>query len=90
VADREPLEYATMVHDWLFQVATISLVLSGESAFIIAGDIVNGHPQKMAVMNVVWPVTLYGQVRLALSRTGRWADRRRLGIRKSRFGSQSW
>lgn len=47
---------------WL-HVLSIVVVLSGcASALLIAVDVVR-HPQKMAIMNVVWPVTgLYGSV----------------------------
>ena len=37
--------------------ATISLVLAGLCCLIIVADLLTGHPQKMGVMNIVWPVT---------------------------------
>ncbi len=42
---------------WLTTVAWLSLALGGLSALVILGDILAGHRQHMAVMNVVWPVT---------------------------------
>ena len=44
-----------MVPNWLHILAILSLVLAGVCALIIAADEVR-HPQKMGVMNVVWPV----------------------------------
>jgi hypothetical protein len=43
--------------DWLQTVAIISLVLAGISLVIIVIDLLNGHKQKMWIMNVVWPLT---------------------------------
>ncbi len=37
--------------------AIISLVLAGLCCLIILADLLTGHPQKMGVMNIVWPVT---------------------------------
>ncbi len=42
---------------WLQIVAMASLILALLSACVILGDILAGHPQKMGIMNVVWPVT---------------------------------
>ncbi len=42
---------------WLVVLATISLVVSVLCTIIIAVDILTGHPQKMWIMNVVWPIT---------------------------------
>jgi Domain of unknown function (DUF4396) len=46
-----------MVPEWLHIVAIISLVLAGLSMLLILTDILNGHAQKMPIMNIVWPVT---------------------------------
>ena len=43
--------------DWLHLVATGSLILAGISVVVVVLDILNGHRQKMAVMNLVWPLT---------------------------------
>jgi hypothetical protein len=42
---------------WLTAIATIHLILSAASALIVMGDIPAGHRQKIAVMNLVWPIT---------------------------------
>ena len=42
---------------WLHWIAAVSLLLGLVSAVVISGDILAGHPQKMWIMNVVWPVT---------------------------------
>jgi len=44
-----------MVPSWLHILAIISLVLAGVCALIIAADEVL-YPQKMWIMNVVWPI----------------------------------
>jgi hypothetical protein len=47
--------------DWLVVLACISLGLAGTCALVIAIDLLSGHRQHMAVMNLVWPITaLYG------------------------------
>jgi hypothetical protein len=69
-----------MPHDWLSQLAILSLVLSILSALVIVGDLLNGHSQKMAVMNAVWPITALWAGPLALLvywRIGRQGDRKR-------------
>ena len=38
-------------------IAIISLSLGGLCALIIALDLLAGHPQKMWIMNLVWPIT---------------------------------
>jgi hypothetical protein len=45
-----------MAPNWLFYLAVISLVLAFVTAIIIISDVIR-HPQKMAVMNWVWPIT---------------------------------
>ncbi|MDQ6680697.1 MAG: DUF4396 domain-containing protein [Pseudomonadota bacterium] len=51
-----------MFPDWLHWLSIAALVLGGVCALAIAFDVAR-HPQKMAVMNVVWPVTaLFGTV----------------------------
>ena len=42
---------------WMTSLAWVSLGLGFASAFLILIDILRGHPQKMWVMNVVWPIT---------------------------------
>lgn len=44
-----------MVPNWLHSVAIVSLALAGLCALVIAADEVR-HPQKMWIMNVVWPI----------------------------------
>jgi hypothetical protein len=43
--------------DWLNILAIVSLALSAICSLVIVLDIVAGHRQKMAIMNVVWPIT---------------------------------
>ncbi len=43
--------------EWLNILAIVSLILAGVCFLIIAWDLLAGHPQKMWIMNVVWPVT---------------------------------
>jgi hypothetical protein len=43
--------------DWLHLLAEISLVVAVVCFLIILIDLLAGHVQKMAIMNVVWPVT---------------------------------
>lgn len=51
-----------MIPDWLHVLAIASLALGLISALIIAADEFR-HPQKMWIMNVVWPVTaLFGSL----------------------------
>lgn len=46
--------------DWLHQLAIISLLVGFTCALVIIVDLTR-HPQKMAVMNFVWPLTsLFG------------------------------
>ncbi|MGC8638571.1 MAG: hypothetical protein ACP5XB_01690 [Isosphaeraceae bacterium] len=42
---------------WLETVAQGFLVVSVVCALIIMGDIMGGRRQKMAIMNLVWPIT---------------------------------
>ncbi|MFL6415694.1 MAG: DUF4396 domain-containing protein [Bryobacteraceae bacterium] len=46
-----------MAPSWLTLMAVIHLMVSGVSALIVTGDILAGHRQNMAVMNLVWPIT---------------------------------
>jgi len=46
-----------MPPDWLTMLAKLSLLLGFACAVILVIDILAGHPQKMAVMNVTWAVT---------------------------------
>lgn len=51
------------MHDLLKTISVISLLLAGVIGLIIAIDIVAGRRQRMAIMNLVWPITaLYGSV----------------------------
>jgi hypothetical protein len=43
--------------DWLHGVAIVSLSLAVVSLLVIVIDLSAGHSQKMAIMNVVWPLT---------------------------------
>jgi hypothetical protein len=43
--------------EWLTAIAIIHLILSVLSALFVVGHILDGHRQKMAVMNFVWPIT---------------------------------
>lgn len=42
---------------WLTMLAICALGLGVLCALIVLGDILMGHPQKMKIMNVVWPIT---------------------------------
>jgi hypothetical protein len=42
---------------WLDVLAWISILLGVVSAIVIGIDILSGERQKMAVMNLVWPIT---------------------------------
>lgn len=42
---------------WLHILAMVSLITAALCAAAIVGDIATGHRQKMAIMNVVWPLT---------------------------------
>jgi hypothetical protein len=58
---REPLEARVIPH-WLHDVSIAYLLLGAACALAIAADETR-HPQHMAIMNVVWPVTaLFGSV----------------------------
>lgn len=46
-----------MLPAWLNVLAIAALVIAGLSAIVILADILAGHRQKMAVMNIVWPIT---------------------------------
>ncbi len=46
-----------MMPAWLQSVAAVSLAAGVGSALFIAVDIARGRRQKMAIMNVVWPIT---------------------------------
>jgi len=64
--------------DWLHALAVASLSLAGLCSLVIALDLAGGHPQKMWIMNVVWPLTaLYsGPLGLwAYYRVGRLSSR---------------
>jgi hypothetical protein len=45
-----------MIPAWLHDASLLSLALGGAVAVVIAIDLVR-HPQRMWIMNVVWPVT---------------------------------
>ncbi len=42
---------------WLDVLAWVSIALGIVSAIVIAVDILSGRKQKMAIMNLVWPIT---------------------------------
>ncbi len=44
-----------MISPWLHIAALVSLILAGLCALVIAADELR-HPQKMWIMNVVWPI----------------------------------
>lgn len=44
-----------MVPEWLHIIAIVALIVGGLCALVIAADEV-AHPQKMGIMNVVWPI----------------------------------
>lgn len=47
---------------WLTVIATTSLLLAIGCALVVLVDVIR-HPQPMAIMNVVWPLTmLFGSV----------------------------
>ncbi len=43
--------------DWLVVVSAVSLGAAVFSALVVAADILAGRRQRMAIMNVVWPIT---------------------------------
>lgn len=43
--------------EWLTVLSVASLILAGICFLVIAWDLLAGHPQKMWIMNVVWPIT---------------------------------
>lgn len=66
-----------MIPDWLTILSICSLSLAGICALIIACDLF-AHPQKMWIMNIVWPTTaLYAGPLAVLSyfRAGRLSSR---------------
>lgn len=55
-----------MVPHWFHNMAVISLVIAGASSLVVTVDVFR-HPQKMWIMNVVWPVTaLFGSLFILL------------------------
>lgn len=46
-----------MTPEWLATLAWVSLAVAGACALVILIDIVAGHRQHMAIMNLVWPIT---------------------------------
>lgn len=56
-----------MLPSWLSLTADISLLLAGVCALIVLVDVM-AHPQRMGIMNVVWPITP-----LYLGPVGLWA-----------------
>jgi hypothetical protein len=66
-----PAIKARMVPAWLHWLSWGSLALAFACALVIAADVVR-RPQRMAIMNVVWPVTaLFGSV-LSLAAYRAW------------------
>ncbi|HJT71310.1 MAG TPA: DUF4396 domain-containing protein [Terriglobales bacterium] len=43
--------------EWLVIFAAVSLVVAVICTLVIVGDLLAGHPQKMWIMNFVWPIT---------------------------------
>jgi hypothetical protein len=75
-----------MVPDWLHVLSIAMLALGAACALYIAYDVTN-HPQKMWIMNVVWPVTaLFGAVLTtwAYLRHGRLATKQKAQQAKDR------
>lgn len=54
-----------VVVDWLSRIAVLSPVVSILSALVVVA-LLNGHAQKMPVMNAVWPLTALWAGPLAL------------------------
>jgi len=53
--------------NWFHILAALAICLGLLSAFVIFVDVLR-HPQHMAIMNVVWPVTaLFGTIPLVLA-----------------------
>ena len=48
-----------MAARWLSTVALISICAASASAAFMIFDILLGHRQKMAIMNLVWPITAF-------------------------------
>lgn len=64
--------------EWLHLLSLLSLILAGACACVISIDLL-GHPQKMWIMNVVWPITaLYAGplAVLAYFRAGRLSSKK--------------
>ena len=58
--------------DWLHTLSIVSLVVAGFCFLAVLVDLVSGHPQQMAIMNVVWPVTALYLGPLALYGYFKW------------------
>lgn len=72
--------------EWLHLLAIASLVTAGVCACVLAIDLI-GHPQKMWIMNVVWPITaLYSGplAVLAYFKAGRLSSKRSVEEAKAR------
>jgi hypothetical protein len=76
------------IPNWLAVLGIISLVLGFACAVVIGIDLL-AHPQPMAIMNAVWPITAlyFGPVAVgwycALGRATRWKRERKLPFWKS-------
>ncbi len=76
---------------WLSLIADISLALAGVRALVVLADVV-AHPQKMTIMNIVWPITpLYlGPVGLrAYFSLGRRSSKGAQGVEKQKSDKKS-
>src|SRR5436305_6512501 len=72
--------------EWLTILSIISLALGAISAMVITVDLLS-HPQKMWIMNVVWPVTALYAGPLALIsyfKAGRLSSRESVMTAKNR------
>ena len=83
------MRLAVMIPDWLHILSIVGLLAGIVCAAIVLADVVR-HPQHMAIMNLVWPITaLFGTVlTLWLYLTyGRLATQERMHAAKQRGAS---
>ncbi len=76
-----------MIPAWFTTVSVLMLALGGLCSLVIVADMLLGHRQHMAVMNVVWPVTALFGTALAVwayFKYGRLATHRRVMEAKER------
>jgi hypothetical protein len=86
-----PSRVAGMIPGWLHALSLGYLVLGGVCALLIAADVIR-YPQKMGIMNAVWPVTALfgtGWILWQYFRYGRAGSGRAAGRSQTHSRSQS-